>query len=596
MPTRSKSPALAFSYQRFSSTKQADGDSIRRQTALRDAWVEKAGAVLDTSLTLRDEGVSAFTGTHRANPDRHALAAFLELVRQGRIPRGSYLIVESLDRLSREHIRPALTLLLNLIDQGIRIVQLLPVEAVYDEQVEPMQLMMAIMELSRGHSESKVKSERVAHAWTAKKRKAAEGTIVTRQLPRWVKVKGGKLVLDEAKAEAVRRIFQLTLDGYGMTAITKLLNAEKVPVVGDSPFWSRSYVKKVLTNRAVVGEYVPHREARRVNGHSRKRVPDGPAVPNYYPAVVSEETFYAARAAARQRDRKGGRPVKKMVNLFAGLLRDARDGGRVAVYSYQQPTAVATRYLAGYRSKLGAGGLKPVSFPLEVFEEAVLSKLREVDPREVLPRKDRSGDKVVALAGRYAGVEGRLEAIKAKLVDGDGDVGPLVDAIRALEAERVAVGEELAAARQEAASPLAEVWGGYPSLVDALRNAPDPEAARVRLRAALRRMVSEVWCLFVKRGLSRVAAVQVRFDGGAHRDYLVYYRAAYTRGRVTQTARWEVRSFADPDGKSELDPRDPAKVAALERFLATVDLDGLLARLNAGGERPTKTRRAGKEG
>jgi hypothetical protein len=35
-----KSPQLAFSYLRFSSDAQADGDSVRRQTALRDAWLE----------------------------------------------------------------------------------------------------------------------------------------------------------------------------------------------------------------------------------------------------------------------------------------------------------------------------------------------------------------------------------------------------------------------------------------------------------------------------------------------------------------------------------------------------------------------------
>jgi DNA invertase Pin-like site-specific DNA recombinase len=74
--------------------------------------------------------VSAFSGAHRSNFDRHALAAFLELVKAGRVPRGSYLIVESLDRLTREHIRPALTLLLNLIEAGVRVVQLLPVEQV----------------------------------------------------------------------------------------------------------------------------------------------------------------------------------------------------------------------------------------------------------------------------------------------------------------------------------------------------------------------------------------------------------------------------------------------------------------------------------
>ena len=100
--------ATAYSYTRFSSPEQAKGDSIRRQTNLRDAWLLKSGAMLDTSIVLRDAGVSAFSGGHRDNPDRHALAAFLELVKKGRIPKGSFLIVESLDRLTREHIRPAL--------------------------------------------------------------------------------------------------------------------------------------------------------------------------------------------------------------------------------------------------------------------------------------------------------------------------------------------------------------------------------------------------------------------------------------------------------------------------------------------------------
>ena len=42
-------------------------------------------------------------------------------------------------------------------------VQMMPVEVIYDANSNPMQLMMAIMELSRGHSESAVKSERLAH-------------------------------------------------------------------------------------------------------------------------------------------------------------------------------------------------------------------------------------------------------------------------------------------------------------------------------------------------------------------------------------------------------------------------------------------------
>src|SRR5215831_10371704 len=184
---------LAYSYLRFSHPEQAKGDSLRRQTELRDAWLTRNGVRLDTSLTLEDKGVSGYTGEHRDNPDRHALAAFLALVKSGRIARGSYLIVENLDRLSREDIIPALSLLLDLIQSGIRVVQLLPVEAVYDAKSNPMSLMMAIMELSRGHSESVMKSERVGRAWRDTKKRAAEsGEPLTAQAPAWLRLTDGR--------------------------------------------------------------------------------------------------------------------------------------------------------------------------------------------------------------------------------------------------------------------------------------------------------------------------------------------------------------------------------------------------------------------
>jgi len=95
----------AFSYLRFSSPQQASGDSVRRQMDGAADWCRRNKIDLDKTLTLRDEGVSAYRGKHRENPDTNALAGFLQAVRVGRVHNGSYLIVESLDRLSREKIR-----------------------------------------------------------------------------------------------------------------------------------------------------------------------------------------------------------------------------------------------------------------------------------------------------------------------------------------------------------------------------------------------------------------------------------------------------------------------------------------------------------
>jgi hypothetical protein len=68
-PASTMTPAIACSYLRFSSKQQARGDSIRRQEEARNAWCEqnKDKATLDLTLTLRDQGVSAYTGDHRKN-------------------------------------------------------------------------------------------------------------------------------------------------------------------------------------------------------------------------------------------------------------------------------------------------------------------------------------------------------------------------------------------------------------------------------------------------------------------------------------------------------------------------------------------------
>src|SRR5205823_10180715 len=122
---------------RFSSPEQSRGDSARRQTEgvaadhSPEAWCRRSGVRLDTSLSLRDEGVSAFRGRHRENPDEYALAAFLQLVESGRVPKGSYLVVENLDRLTREKIVPAVNLFTGILLAGVKIVQLRPVEAVF---------------------------------------------------------------------------------------------------------------------------------------------------------------------------------------------------------------------------------------------------------------------------------------------------------------------------------------------------------------------------------------------------------------------------------------------------------------------------------
>src|SRR4051794_16663450 len=90
-----------YSYLRYSSPQQGDGDSIRRQTKITADWCKRHDVQLDTSRTYLDRGRSAYHGRHRQKGG--ALAAFLAEVEAGHISRGSILILENLDRLSREN-------------------------------------------------------------------------------------------------------------------------------------------------------------------------------------------------------------------------------------------------------------------------------------------------------------------------------------------------------------------------------------------------------------------------------------------------------------------------------------------------------------
>jgi DNA invertase Pin-like site-specific DNA recombinase len=599
----------AYSYIRFSTPEQAAGDSLRRQTEDATAWCARHGVRLDESTTLRDLGKSAFTGAHRKNPDRHALAAFLKLVERGKVPRGSYLIIENLDRLSREDERAALRLWMDILDAGVNIVQLNPETVFRHEKSDMFDIMRAVMELSRGHSESARKSERNGKSWRNKVKMAREsgGTrqpprrldervseAITDRLPAWVELRAGRKVLIPERAAAVRRIFELAAQGYGLTATAQRLEAEGVPAFGGrvmvadddgkpvvhergrdagkpkyraagggrfgSGFWTRCYVSNILKDRRAMGEYQPR-------GTDRK--PDGPPIRGYFPAVVTEAEFDAARAGSLERKKRPGR-LSKHVNVFAGLLRDARDGQSYFLASYG--SGGRGRVLV---NKAGVEGKATYrSFPAEAFERAILSCLREIDPREIL-NGDAAPDGSLLLAGELAAVEASITALVADL-EAHGDSPALFQRLRQKEARQAELVPLLAAAREKAAHPLSEAWGETQTLIEALDSAPDPDEARLRLRSALRRIIDSVWLLVMPQGRARLCAVQIWFaDGQRHRDYLIAHWQAVVNKWARQPASTEVLSSADVQALGPLDLRKPADARRLERALLALDLAGL---------------------
>src|SRR5262249_53752256 len=128
-------------------------------------------------------------------------------------------------------------------------------------------------------------------------------------------------------ARTLRQIYKWCVAGYGLNRILQLLEQGRVPCFGRNGTWQRSYLRRLLTAREVIGYYQP------CNGRGHKDA-DGEAVENYYPPAVPEALFYKAQKATERRRIRSGRPsAPGMNNPFSGLLYDALDGSKIHVAS-----------------------------------------------------------------------------------------------------------------------------------------------------------------------------------------------------------------------------------------------------------------------
>jgi len=320
----------AYSYIRFSTPAQLKGDSLRRQLAKSEKFAAKHDLKLDTSL--RDMGVSAYKGVHR---HKGALASFLSKIEFGEIDRGSYLIVENLDRLSREQVLEALTLFLSIINAGV-VVATLNDGMVYSRQSiadRPNDLLISIGGLIKGNRESADKGDRLQEVWQNKRDELGSRRKFTRQGPGWL-----DLVADDPadplvgdwlfndRAAVVRRILEMCVNGLGKSAIAERLNVEGVSSFKHGDGWGPSTVALLLTDRRAIGEFQP---MTKVDGPRR---PVGDPIKGYFATaggetVVSEETFYLAQAeiARRWSGAKLGK-VKRVPNLFVGRVARCQCG------------------------------------------------------------------------------------------------------------------------------------------------------------------------------------------------------------------------------------------------------------------------------
>lgn len=306
-----------YSYRRFSSGRQSSGHSLERQTQAARIWCKEHGYVLDETLALADLGVSAYSGD---NVSRGALAGFLTAVETNRIPRGSILLVESLDRLSRAAIPEAVGLLTSIVRAGVRVVSLIDGHEWNEKTIEDAtSFLLSVLLFSRAHEESSTKARRVSEQFQ-KKRLAGLPVVSLGHGPGWVSARQDRQgwELDQARAKVVVMVFELAANGHGGVAIARIANQESWHLPwrvrkNTSTRWEHTGVSRLLRDRRVLGEWQPRRMV------AGKLTIDGDPVKNYFPRVIQDDLWYRVQTALG--GRKGPLRVRGVkADIFSGLF------------------------------------------------------------------------------------------------------------------------------------------------------------------------------------------------------------------------------------------------------------------------------------
>jgi DNA invertase Pin-like site-specific DNA recombinase len=382
-----------YSYTRFSTPEQAAGDSKRRQAGLAERWIAaNPGYVLDTELNMSDLGISAHKGKNLAGTA--ALGAFLKAISDGIVPPGSTLLVENLDRVSRQQAPVAMNTLHGIVSAGVTVVTLTDGKRYTAESLGGMDFVIAGIHMVLAYEESHKKGQRVAAAWANKR---AKRTLMTRAVPGWIARDGGGQLIPE-RAAVVRRIFEMYTGGMGKHSIAAALNTDKVPTWGigkrRAMHWHQSYIQKILRSETVIGTMTPHTDDGTV------RTPQAP-IAGYYPAAIDRELWDRAQSmlgAGRTRQAVAGR----VQNILGGLAKCPICGGsmtRVAKGVRSKPKLVCASAKAG-----GWTGCTYVSVGLDAITAALVHTAAQPWPSRTEGLDD-------ALRDAEAGLEATLEQI-----------------------------------------------------------------------------------------------------------------------------------------------------------------------------------------
>ena len=348
---------------------QGESNSISNQKQMLEDFARRNGLPNPTHFT--DDGIS---GTRF---DRPGFLAMMEEVEAGRV---EAIVIKDMSRLGRDYLKVGQVMEI-LRQRGVRLIAINDgVDSLKgDDDFTPFRNIMN--EFYARDTSRKIRSVFKAKGMSGKH---LTGTVIYGYL--WDEKREHWLV-DEEAAEVVRRIFSLTLEGYGPYQIACKLSADRIeiPVVHLARFnegvnrskpvkdpygWGSSTIVNILKKR----EYLGHT----INFKTRKHFKDKKShyvsedewtiFENTHEAIIDQQTFDLAqkiRSNVRRYPNGWGEAAP-----LTGLLYCADCGGKMYVHRTNNGRRIS-QYTCSNYTKVPCGTLCPTQH--RINESAVLT-------------------------------------------------------------------------------------------------------------------------------------------------------------------------------------------------------------------------------
>lgn len=294
-------------YKRVSSKVQLKGTGLTQQQLSDEALSQlqdKYGLQLYPTV-FTDEAVSAFKVSASERP---SFSKLLHLIESEHVSDESVLVLYNLDRLSRQNISSALSTLLRVLDScRIYIAQ----EGRLFDKNDPdlmVNLMMALISLSRANEESEVKRKRKNQSVDAiierhlNGERGKNGGVLwyfTGGYPLWFKLEDRELLLNDPMVKAIRKFIDMIIKGSSANAAWVYLKENYPAPRLHKNGWAKGMLMSLHKNKALIGEW----------SYS------GRDIPNYITPIIDEKTYYQFVNA---RTKRNYQKTQSTVSIFTG--------------------------------------------------------------------------------------------------------------------------------------------------------------------------------------------------------------------------------------------------------------------------------------